>query len=424
MALMRTFDPSFLPKRPASKAKAPPSNSSHKAETKDNTLEQPRHRRGKQAVSRPTRTIGRGKPPASSTSAVLRLQGNATSPADTSGAIGRDDLARWAESYLKAEVIGVQSQNTFDAKRRDLETFLKFFLDVNGHLQISRWSALDTSAFVKHLERSGKKPATINRMLSTLRRFARWAHDTGGADSGSSGGRGLRSEDSPFKAGLPTSKVRELVHEDAQARKLESKEVFALFKAAENLVSTETRSNARPRRNQAILALLFYTGLRVSELVNLKAEQYEGKYLVDVVRKGRVRSRIYVPVECRKLLDEYVSGERLKDYSRMGSRLFLPGSALDQKSPRVAGDRGPLTRRQVHKLLIRIADEANKHRKDKIALHPHRLRHTFGFLVRQKTGSDTETAALLGHSSLKYVGRYVRQTDLERETVLDGIDFQ
>jgi integrase len=52
------------------------------------------------------------------------------------------------------------------------------------------------------------------------------------------------------------------------------------------------------------------------------------------------------------------------------------------------------------------------------------LRHTFGFLVRQKTGSDTETAALLGHSSLKYVGRYVRQTDLERESVLDEIDFQ
>ncbi len=49
-----------------------------------------------------------------------------------------------------------------------------------------------------------------------------------------------------------------------------------------------------------------------------------------------------------------------------------------------------------------------------MTLHPHQLRHTFGALYREASGSDTETAAALGHAGLQYVGRYVRKTDNER----------
>jgi integrase len=50
---------------------------------------------------------------------------------------------------------------------------------------------------------------------------------------------------------------------------------------------------------------------------------------------------------------------------------------------------------------------------------PHRLRHTFGAKHREKSQSDSETAAALGHQSNKYVGRYARRTDEEREAVIE-----
>jgi len=55
-------------------------------------------------------------------------------------------------------------------------------------------------------------------------------------------------------------------------------------------------------------------------------------------------------------------------------------------------------------------------------LHPHRLRHIFGFEVRQRTKSDSETARLLGHQSDKYAGRYARSTQAEREQLLDTLE--
>ncbi len=70
---------------------------------------------------------------------------------------------------------------------------------------------------------------------------------------------------------------------------------------------------------------------------------------------------------------------------------------------------------------MHIAEEDSKHKSDPIEIHPHRLRHTFGAEMREKTGSDTETAALLGHAGRKHVGRYVRNTQAEREAILESI---
>lgn len=303
-------------------------------------------------------------------------------------------LVVWCAKYLESEVRGIQSPNTFDAKVRDMKAFMSFFLDLNGHLSIEQWTPRDTVAFMRQIESLGHAPASINRAFCTLRRFARWASEQPNA---------------PFQSGLPTRQVHELAIEEPPAQKLELRDVYALFKASDNLVLTEQAEYSRPRRNRAILALLFYTGIRVSELVNLKIDQYDGKHLQNVKRKGRVRSKVYVPKDCRGYLDEYIDKERGKD-AVSTQYLFLPKQGA-----------GPLTRYQVCKVLNHIADEANKHRKELIHIHPHRLRHTFGFEVRKKTGSDTETAALLGHSGLKYVGRYVRQTDEEREKVLETI---
>ena len=209
---------------------------------------------------------------------------------------------------------------------------------------------------------------------------------------------------------MPTRGIRGLDVDEADCKKLTRQEIHQLFKAADALVRTEERQNATPRRNRAILAVLYYTGLRVSELVALKREQYQGNYLVNVARKGKSRSKgPYLVAECRKLLDRYLETERHRDDPE--------GVALPLFLPTHKGHF--MTRQLVYHVLRHIAQEASKHQKAVIEIHPHRLRHTFGSEYRDKTGSDTETAAALGHTGLQYVGRYVRRSRDERETALE-----
>lgn len=307
-------------------------------------------------------------------------------------------LLTWAELYLHAKVLGIQSPNTEEAKRRDLKAFLDFFAEINGHLAIEQWLARDTRAFLKHLENLGRAPATINRMFRTIRHFARWVHE---------------QPQTPFtRIGLPTASIQELATDEADAKKLEKREIWQLFKAADNLALTERRTNSRPKRNRAILAVLYYTGLRVTELTRLKLTQWDGKRFHNVQRKGRVRTKLlYVPPEGRSALDVYLEEERPKDVvAPVSDWLFLPSMG-----------EGPLTRRQIHEILVRIANEATKHH-GAIHMHAHRLRHTFGFAVRERTKSDAETARHLGHMTNKYAGRYARSTQTEREQLLDTLE--
>jgi integrase/recombinase XerD len=313
----------------------------------------------------------------------------------------RHSLAFWAAKYLAEEVYGIQAANTLDAKSRDLAAFVRWFVEMNGTGDIGQWMPRDTQAYLNILESHSKASTTINRVFATLRRFARWAYEQPG---------GL------FEAsGLPTRGIKELAVDEPDCQKLDKRDVHRLFKAADRLVLTETRADQRPRRNRAILAMLYYTGLRVSELTALGRQQYDGRYLINVKRKGKARSKgVYVGTECRKALDDYLRHERPLDVPVAEE----PSGALLTSR----GSSSPLTRQMIGLILGRIAQEANKHDgTGSLDIHPHRLRHTFGAEYRQRTGSDTETATALGHASLNYVGRYVRKTQIEREEVIDSM---
>lgn len=82
-----------------------------------------------------------------------------------------------------------------------------------------------------------------------------------------------------------------------------------------------------------------------------------------------------------------------------------------------------MTRRLAYHVLEVIAQQASlgRDKAQAIAMHAHRLRHTFGAELRERTGSDTETAAALGHTGLAYVGRYARRSNDEREATLEQI---
>ena len=83
-------------------------------------------------------------------------------------------LIEWCNLYLGIEG-RAGSDHTFQAKRRDLESFLGFLQRSAGTDHPDQWTRSVTRGFLKQLERKEEKsPSTINRVLATLRHCSKW----------------------------------------------------------------------------------------------------------------------------------------------------------------------------------------------------------------------------------------------------------
>jgi integrase/recombinase XerD len=290
-------------------------------------------------------------------------------------------LGQWAARYLAERVYGVQSSNTLEAKSRDLALFVRWYVAAKGNGDIGFWTPDDTQMYLASLKAQNLAAATVARQLATLRHFARFVHEQPGAVFKR---HGLPTRDIVFRVGmaqLPTP--------------LRQEEIQRLFVAADECVLNDQRKNSRPRRNRAILTCLFLSGVRVSELIKLRLEQYQTEHLLDVVRKGNKRTQcLALTLQCRTALDDYLRFERLiDDPQRMLQPLFLPGS-----------DRF-MTRQQIGKIIEQLASVACV---DQIS--PSRLRHTLGYALQQNTGSEVLSASVLGHVGTQYISRYSPRT--------------
>lgn len=320
-------------------------------------------------------------------------------------AIAPSLLARLAERYLREEVYGVQADATFRAKAHDLGSFVTWFTQHNAAAN-APWIKQDTVDYLKHLERDRRAPATINRALATLKSFAKWAYEQPG--------------DFLQLHGLPTRGVGAKAVAPPGCKKLSDAAVRRLVKAASLLTCIRTHANQRPWRDRAILAVLLHTGLRAHELAGLQMWQYTPKALVRVRRKGRGETpMVYLPLACREALEDYIQQERVADADAHGCAdnhadpAFLPLFLVNGHA---------MHRQYINEIINTIAREASKNDPARpLHVSPHMLRHTFGAKHREASGSDTETAAALGHTGMAHVGRYTRKTDDERAATLEGL---
>ncbi len=301
----------------------------------------------------------------------------------------RDDLAAWFNLYMGLEA-GANATNTVLAKKRDLTSFLDFFMLATGCTEADLWTRSVTGDFLKGLQAKKKSPTTVNRVLATLRHAGRWIH-----------------QHRPFLAGNPTERISDVRVDDPEWKGLTPIEITRLKAAAEQLVYVRRRSNQRPFRDLAILFVLLRTGLRVSELLCLDLDQYQGKHFINVQRKGRKVSRaVFLACEGREALDEYLKNER----GPAPGPLFLSRSG------------GRLARQHVDAALKVIARQANSRLPDiqKINLHAHVLRHTCLRKAAEKHGVQY-AMELSGQSSERYIWRYVQPSTEQKEAVLDNL---
>lgn len=212
----------------------------------------------------------------------------------------RNSLIAWFNLYMGIEA-GDPDSNTFKAKQSDLSRFIGYFRRVTGSDHPDQWTRSVSQGFLKDLlraksERTGRKlaPTTANRVLATLRNTARWIH-----------------HQRAFLAGYPMDRISDVSMPEPEWRGLADVDVTRLKAAAEQLIHIHTRGDQNGQRDQAMLLVMLDTAFRVSELVSLDLDQYEGKHFRNVKRKGNhVSDRVFVGQAAREALDRYVRDVR------------------------------------------------------------------------------------------------------------------
>ena len=158
-------------------------------------------------------------------------------------------------------------------------------------------------------------------------------------------------------------------------------------------------------RDKAILEMLFSTGLRVSELANLKIEQVNLKRDEFTVRGKGDKPRIVFLSDSAKIwLKKYL--DKRHDASPY---MFI----CHDRAKSGREDSGPLSPRSIERLVERYAHEAGITKR----ITPHTLRHTFATDLLMNGADIRSVQSLLGHASIITTQVYTHITNQQLKEV-------
>src|SRR6201993_4706363 len=201
-----------------------------------------------------------------------------TTNADSDPAVSRFLDAVWMERGL--------SPNTLAAYRADL-TALARWLAERGVPKMSP-SRAEIQDFIAWRVHAGARPRSTARQLSSFRRFFRYLMREGG----------IRED--------PTAQIAMPKIGRALPQSLTEEEVEALLAAP---VVAEPLGH----RDRAMLEVLYATGVRVSELINLKMAQINlNQGVLRIVGKGDRERLIPLGDEAQDWIKEFVEGPRIE----------------------------------------------------------------------------------------------------------------
>jgi integrase/recombinase XerC len=289
------------------------------------------------------------------------------------------EVRRWL-AHLSAE--RRMSGKTCEAYERDVRQFLGFLSEHLGSrvtlAALGRIEAQDMRAFLAARRAEGIAGASLARMLAGARSFARFLE------------RGGRGKVAALFAVRPPKIAKTLPKPIgiAPAKELTRRELRA----------GEEREPWILARDAAVLALLYGSGLRISEALSLKRRDVPAPGAGDTITvTGKGNKRRMVPVIASVLA-------LIADYAALCPRKLAADGALF-----IGAKGGPLSARVIQLTMARLrgglglADTAT----------PHALRHSFATHLLARGGDLRAIQELLGHASLSTTQVYTA-VDAER----------
>ena len=253
------------------------------------------------------------------------------------------------------------SENTIISYQSDLDLF-KFFLIEKGVSKINSVDYQVIRSFLNYLYEKKYSNRAIARHISSLRSFFKYLK----------------------KLNIIDSNPMILISNPKIEKKL-PKVIY--YNELEEIMKTPDLNTPLGVRDSLILELLYSTGVRVSELVNIKISDINfNKKEIRILGKGSKERIVLYGSKCSNILEHYIHDIRSNLYNEKYSSEWLLLSKTGKQ----------INQREIRFIIDDIVNKAGL----KMHISPHVLRHTFATDLLNNGADLRSVQQLLGHESL------------------------
>ena len=270
------------------------------------------------------------------------------------------------------------SLKTIDSYKRDINKFLKF-IDEEG-VDMEDVDVIVIRNFLTDELNVGVSKRSCKRRLSCLNHLYKFLFT-----------RGYVKENPFVYINNPKTDKR-------LPRVLYKEQVEEIFKQNRN------RTDELAERDQAILSVLYYSGIRASELcaITLQNINLRQRY-IRIIGKGNKERMVPFSEECKNDIEKYMKHSRV---------VFLSHTKMTPNQLFLTKDGNPLTVRTLERILDAIETKTGMF----VNLHPHVLRHSYATHLLENGADLRIIQELLGHESINTTQIY---THVSEEAMVD-----
>lgn len=275
------------------------------------------------------------------------------------------------EQYLRE--VKQASENTVQSYRRDLMQMITY-LEEKEIREAAKVTKTSLHGYILHMEEQGKAATTISRMMAAMKAF--------------------------FNYECMQACIRRNPAESLHAPKVEKKApVILSVDQVSALLAQPSGQTPKEIRDKAMLALLYATGIRVSELVGIQMEDINMNIGFLVCRDGERERTIPFGRSAKAALEEYLEHARNELLRGKGSDYFF-----------VNCTGGAMSRQGFWKIIKYYGEKAGIEED----ITPHTLRHSFAAHLIARGADMRAVQTILGHSDMATTQMYAAYRKIEK----------
>ena len=285
------------------------------------------------------------------------------------------DLIRAYENYLTK--VKQASANTVASYMRDIRQF-DLWLSRLG-VDVAEVTQVNISDYLAHLESDGRSAATVSRSLASLKNFYSYVVSSG------------------FMEQTPVVDI----HVDRGEKKLPQ---ILTGREIELLLSQPACVDAKGYRDKAMLEVMYATGIRVTELIDLNVDDVNLD--VGIIKCSGSRKSRVIPLypAALKALSTYLNGIRSSMVAMQDERALFVN---------VNGER--MSRQGFWKIFKHYQAKAHINKE----ITPHTLRHSFAVHLLENGADLGSLQELMGHSDISSTQMYTHMVNQKLKSVYE-----
>lgn len=262
------------------------------------------------------------------------------------------------------------SPNTIQSYLYDIKTFIDFFKEKYDEV-ITIVEHIVVREYIKELKNQERKAETINRKITAIKMYNCYCVE-----------KGLQ---------------KDIVINDKDYIKIQARLTSPGAPTEKEVYKFKRISAENNKRDYTIIALFASTGIRVSELINIKLTDidFENNYIIIKGKGNKVRMVVMLDFVA-EIIKDYLKEREEEGTLDKNKYLFIGRQEVKKNKP--------LHRSTVNSILKTYSEALS------IYINPHKFRHFFctEHLVRKKTLTSEQVGAIVGHNSTNTTRKYMK----------------